>query len=378
MNHFCTYFDRSFLIQGLALWRSLAAHDASAVLWVLAFDDFTADVLIELGEQRLRVVQLTDLEAADPDFAATKAQRSRVEYYFTSSPCWLRWLMTAHPEIGRLTYADADLLFFGSPAPVHAAMDAAGASVLLTPHRFPSWQRHYERYGKFNKGFLVFRNDATGRACLDDWRARCLAWCSDQPSEGRYADQKYLDAWPERFGSAVLVLEHAGVNLAPWNWLSHELRWDEIGRPSFDGRPLVAFHFSRFRPLCGDWWWHSGQLQCGVMPHRLRNAIYGPYCRALASARAEITSRWSGFDFSRGSSRFGRAAWGLALLGLVFGSNWLRVDGVFISGRLGLGRWSGRVLVALQQLFASRSLLANAPPSASAARQPDSYRMVDR
>ena len=55
MNHFCTYFDRGFLIQGLALWRSLAAHDPMANLWVLALDDEAVDVLRELKERNLTI-----------------------------------------------------------------------------------------------------------------------------------------------------------------------------------------------------------------------------------------------------------------------------------------------------------------------------------
>lgn len=369
MNHYCTYFDRGFLIQGLALWRSLAAHDANAVLWVLAFDDYSAELLSEFNEPRLRVVRLAELENADPEFAATRSGRSAVEYYFTSSPCWLRWLLQEHPEIGRLVYIDADLFFFGSPTAIGEAMDAAGASVLLTPHRFHPWQRHYERYGRYNKGCLAFRNDAAARACLDDWRARCLAWCHDQPSEGRYADQGYLTAWPEQFGSAVHVLDHAGVNLAPWNWQSHPIAWDAAGRPRFDGRPLVAFHFSRFRPLHGDWWWRSGQLQCGIMPWRLRQAIYRPYWRALVEARAELAAKRPGLDFPAHTPRFTRAAAGLALWGLIFGGNWLRIGDTFIAGRFGLGRWSGHLLVALQRLFAPHTLRADAPPSASAAQR---------
>src|SRR5918912_1541432 len=98
MNHYCTYFDRGFLIQGLALWRSLAAHDASAVLWVLALDDFTDEVLRELGDARLRVVTLAELERDDPELLAAKANRARVEYYFTLSPCWPRWLLATQTD----------------------------------------------------------------------------------------------------------------------------------------------------------------------------------------------------------------------------------------------------------------------------------------
>ena len=79
MNHYCTYFDRGFLIQGLAMWRSLSGHDSEAVLWVLALDDFTADVLRDLGGKRLRVVPLEEVEAGDAELMKAKANRSQVE-----------------------------------------------------------------------------------------------------------------------------------------------------------------------------------------------------------------------------------------------------------------------------------------------------------
>jgi hypothetical protein len=352
VNHYCTYFDQGFLIQGLALWRSLEAHDPAAVLWVLALDDFTADVLRELAEARLRIVLLRELEAADPELAATKASRTRIEYYFTLSPCWPRWLLAAHSEIDRVTYLDADLYFFSSPRPIFLAMDEAQASVLITAHRFPAWLRHYERHGKFNVGVLSFRYDASGRACLDDWRARCLAWCHDRLEGDKYADQKYLDAWPERLGRALLVLAHPGVNLAPWNW--DGTSWSATDAqggalPLFDGESLVVFHFARFRLLNGDWRWQSGQIDYGVMPRVLRNAIYEPYVRALLAARAQIAARHPGFDFPRRSARLGRDYWRGLPLRLVFGGNWSRLGNGFFNFRLGLGRWSGRCLAAVRK-----------------------------
>ncbi len=369
MNHCCTYFDRGFLIQGLALWRSLAAHDPEAVLWVLALDDFTAEFLRELGEPRLRVVPLARLETDDAELAAARANRTRVEYYFTLSPCWPIWLLTTQPEVERVTYLDADLFFFASPAPIFAAMDVAHASVLITAHRFPAWLRHYERHGKFNVGVLSFRNDAVGRACLDDWRARCLEWCHDRIEGERYADQKYLDAWPRRVGRALLVLEHAGVNAAPWNW--DGATWsgvapapvDEPGCPpnqrvggnalhlSINGQPLIVFHFARFRPVAGDRWWQSGQLDYGIMPQEWRDAIYGPYWRALDAARAEIAARRPGFDFPRGGARRGRDFWRTLPLRVVFGGTWRRRGDRFHNLRGGLGRWSGRALAALRRLL---------------------------
>jgi hypothetical protein len=349
VNHYCTYFDRNFLVQGLALWRSLAQQDRDSVLWVLALDGFTAEVLRRIGGTWLRVVTLPELETGDPALAAARANRSLVEYYFTLSPCWPRWLLTRQPDISRITYVDADMLFFADPEPVLSAMDTAAASVLITAHRFPPWLRHYERHGRFNVGLQSFRNDDVGRACLDEWRASCLAWCYDRLEEGRYADQKYLDAWPQRLGRSLLVLPHPGVNLAPWNWMNHRFEFGE--GLVVDGEPLVLFHFARFRALQGDWWWQSGQLDYGVMPWRLRQTLYGAYWHALQAARREIKQLHPEWEPAVQAGRLHRAFWRGLPLRLIFGSDWWRVGDVFISGRLGLGRYSGRVLAWLRTIL---------------------------
>jgi hypothetical protein len=356
MNHYCTYFDRGFLAQGLALWRSLGKHDPDSVLWVLALDDFTAEVLREVGGTWLRVVPLAEVEADDAELAAAKANRTRVEYFFTLSPCWPRWLLARHGAqagIERLTYVDADMFFFANPEPVFAAMDAARASVLITEHRFPAWLRHYVKHGKFNVGVLSWRRDAAGQACLNDWRARCLEWCFDRLEPTRYADQKYLDAWPELLGSALLVLPHPGVNLAPWNWAGHTLSGENASL-RVDGEPLLLFHFARFRPVGGDAWWQSGQLDYGVMPRRWRDVIYGPYVQALLAARAEIAARRPGFDFVRAGARSGREFWRTAPLRLVFGGTWRWTGDGFLNFRGGVGRWSGQCLAKLRMIFLRR------------------------
>lgn len=356
MNHFCTSIDRGYLIQGLAFWRSLAVHDPTATLWVLALDDFAADVLRGMKDPRLRVVPLREVETGDAELATAKANRARIEYYFTLQACWPRWLLARQPGIDRLTEIDSDMMFFSSLAPAFAAMDAAQASVLVTKHGFPPWLHHYEQHGKFNAGFLSVRHDAAGLACLDDWRGRCLAWCHDRVEDGKYSCQRYLDDWPARFGAAVLVLDHAGVNLAPWNWAAHQwaIEPGPGGKARVNGQPVILFHYARFRPIFGTWWWQSGQLDYGVMPGSLRRAIYGPYWQALAVAQTELSARCPGLDFQLPTARGGRNFWRGLLLRSVFGSDWLRVGDTFVSGRMGLGRFSGRCLAGLRRLFRGR------------------------
>ncbi len=339
MTHYCTYFDRGYLAQGLALWRSLARHDPAAVLWTLVLDEETAEVLRDLKQARLRVLTLPELLAADPALAATQAGRPRNEFIFTLTPCLVRWLLQTHPEVGLLTYLDADLYFFADPAPIRRELGAG--SVLVVAHRYPVWHDDAARYGRFNVGVLMFRDDANGRACLDWWRARCLESCALTVDGVHHGDQKYLDAWPQLF-AGVVELKHPGVNVAPWNWARHrcELRADGV---RIDGASLIVFHFAQFRRISGRWF-DSGQLEYGIMPLRLRSRLYGEYWEALLAAETEIRTVRPGFALASRGRKASLGPWHLALLRLFWGQFWLRLGPWWLAGRLGLGRFSGRVL----------------------------------
>lgn len=342
MNHYCTYFDRGFLIQGLALWHSLRRHDPAAVLWVLALDEETAAVLTRGGDDRLRPVPLAALEADDRGLQAVKVKRSRAEYYFTLSPCWPRWLLQTQPDLPAVTYLDADLFFFSDPRGLFAEMAASGASVAITAHRFPPALQAYEKWGLYNVGIQIFRNDDRSRAILADWRERCLEWCHDRLEGDRFADQKYLDAWPGRFGAAVQVITHAGVNLAPWNWMQYSIT-NRNGEIAVGEVPLIVFHFARFRPLSGGIW-DSGQLEFGVMPRTLRKKIYGEYWLALEQVRTGSLLAGQ-YDYRRGTLRRERSGWKGWLLLLAFGPLWWRGWGNWLALGCGpMGRYSGEWL----------------------------------
>jgi hypothetical protein len=335
MSDYCTYFDAGFLPQGLALWHSLRRHEPEAVLWVLALDEAAAVVLLARGESDLRVVRLSQLESGDGQLAEAKNNRSRVEYYFTLSPCWPLWLLTGNPAMASVTYLDADLFFFASPRSIADEVVAAGASVGIAAHGYPPALSSLEKWGRFNVGVQHFRNDERGRCVLADWRQRCLEWCHDRVEGERFADQKYLDVWPIRFGAAVHIYRNPGINAAPWNWSSHG--WTRtVGPPEVAGSALVVFHFAKFRSLCNGLW-DSGQLEFAVMPRWLREQIYEPYWQALA-----LHSEGVGGGHSLRRRRAGLKAW---VLGLFFGALWLRVGGHWLAlGALPFGRYSGEWL----------------------------------
>jgi hypothetical protein len=298
--HFCTYFDRTYLLRGLTLYRSLKAHVPEFVLWVLCFDGFTYDVLSRLDEPALRPVSLEQFESGDEELLKAKPTRSRIEYYFTCSPSWPLYIMNGCPEVDLITYLDADLYFYSGVSPV---FDELGSnSILIVAHRFPERLRRLEKHGIYNVGLLAFRNDVYGRQCLQWWRARCLEWCYDRLEDGRYADQKYLDDWPQRF-ARVVVLQHGGAGLAPWNWMACDIRTHD-GQTTVDGQPLIFYHFEGVKILSRRLY-DPGVGKYRRMPLALRRRLYAPYMQAMLDTWRWVRAIAPEVDLGIASSRPG-------------------------------------------------------------------------
>ncbi|MFT3830060.1 MAG: hypothetical protein QM691_10195 [Opitutaceae bacterium] len=338
--HYCTYFDTRYAAPGVALWLSLRCHDPGMTLWVLALDDATAAGLRALEADDLRVLTPEDLERADSELARSRATRSALEHLFTFSPCLPRYLLRNYPAIGAVTYIDADIWFCESAEAIQR--EWGSGSVYVTRHDLPAYLQSREMcFGTFNVGILGFRNDANGLGCLDWWRERCLEWCKDVPELGRYADQKYLDEWPKRFGG-VVVSTHPGINAAPWNWQRRGLTV-EAGQVRAGGEPLIAFHFAQLRRL-GPRLIDTSQSEFGVMPFRLRAPLYGSYVKALDEAERLFAGSGMARSSSRPRSR--RRGWLHWAFALLFGTVWLRLGGNWFSSGFGLGRYSGRLLAS--------------------------------
>lgn len=303
MIHFCTYFDRNYLTRAIALHGSLQRHSPPFTLWALCLDAAAAAVLDALRLEGVRPIRLADLEAADPELLAVKGSRSTVEYYFTCSPSLPRYLMDRQPEIEVITYLDADLFFYSSPQPIFDEL--ADGSVLIVPHRFPDRLGHLEEYGVFNVGLLSFRNDARGLAVLDGWREQCLEWCYDRVEDGRFADQRYLDAWPGQPG--VVILQNPGAGLAPWNVSRYRLDL-AVEPPTVDDCPLVFYHFQGVKTIRPGLW-DVGLDGYEVSDRTLRDGLYRPYVRELQRATRVVRAGGTIAPPRAASSRQRRLTW---------------------------------------------------------------------
>lgn len=272
-EHFVTLFDSGYLLQGLALHRSLQRHVASFRLWVVCMDEEAFRVLGELDLPSLTPLRLADVET--PELRAVKPARSRGEYCWTVTPFTPRFVFQADPAVARVTYVDADFWFRRSPARVFREFEASGKHVLITDHAYAPEHDQSAIAGQYCVQFMTFDRDSS-EPVRKWWEERCIEWCFDRYEEGRFGDQKYLDAWPDLFPGLVHVLADRSAFLAPWN-----AAWIPCG-------PSVAFHFHGLRIFAG----YKVFKRPGAyrIPRAVDEQIYAPYLADLAEGARLLAS----------------------------------------------------------------------------------------
>jgi len=278
---FCFYFDFKYLTRGLALYESLVRQvRAPFTVWTLCLDDRAYAALEKLKLPQVKLIRLAELEAAYPDLAAVKSSRNSIEYFWTCKSSLPLYVLEHDETAGRATYLDSDLFFFNDPQPMFDEVERG--SIAIVYHRFPPSMATRAKRGLYNVGFLSFRRDEDGLAALRWWRERCVEWCYDRVEPTRYAEQKYLDDWPTRFGG-VVVLQHKGANVAPWNWMNEPITRSPEGALYVGTVPLIFFHFAGLR-VVNNWLYDTGLSAWQPMPVQLRRWIYGPYLQAIRQA----------------------------------------------------------------------------------------------
>jgi hypothetical protein len=292
VNYYCSYADRNYLSKLSALVSSLDTFENSAVFYVLFLDQESQLQSARLFGGRVKPISIGELESHFPELLLAKKGRSAMEYVFTLTPYLMKWVQEKTTEGDLTIYLDSDLFFFASPKLV---VDELGSSdVGIIPHQYPeTLAPSLRKYGKFNVGWVAMRNSSSGRRCLDWWASQCLDWCGDEPLDGKYADQGYLDQFPNLF-EGVKVLENRGFNLAPWNTKGQAILKDSDGRVTLgDHTPLTFFHFHGLKRL-GKWMVTSQLNYRSPASKSLVENVYKPYLRALQSAEKELENTKSG------------------------------------------------------------------------------------
>jgi hypothetical protein len=227
MNYFCTYFDQNYLSKFLTLKNSLDHYRSKYTFFILALDNFVIDFFKKNNFKNIQLINLADLEMTYPDLLVAKKNRSLIEYYFTLSP-FLPMYIHKIFNVFKISYLDSDLYFFKNPSKF--INENSDSSVVLIK------QESNPRYGYYNVGWIFFNfNYNETRKIVQQWGKQCLNFCSDIPSpvKNLYADQKYLDTWPQQL-KQIKILNPDYTCLSPWD--KNNTIEENIGS-------VIAFHF---------------------------------------------------------------------------------------------------------------------------------------
>lgn len=267
MEHFVTFFNQSYLPQGIALHNSMRRHLSNYCLWVLCADDTTFQVLTKLKLENIKLLLLSNLETRE--LKEAKKNRNAKEYIWTLSPFAPRFVFESDDSINRVTYVDADLWFCKNPAKIFKEFERSGKSIMITDHAYAPEYDNSQIAGRFCVQFMIFTR--SGEVVRQWWEDRCLEWCHEYYEEGKLGDQRYLDDWPERFESHVHILEDKELMLAPWN------------ATRFPFGNCIAWHFHGLRIAVQKTKYYAQSDNYIIPPPTYRN-IYVPYIKDLGEA----------------------------------------------------------------------------------------------
>lgn len=152
----------------------------------------------------------------------------------------------------RIYYFDPDIIVTNRLDDLERALDEG--SVLLTPH---SIERETDpmavvdneicclRNGVYNLGFLAVRMNENGRKFIDWWADRLRTHCYDEPENGLFTDQRWVDLAPALF-DFITILREPQYNVSTWNLTHRRATGAAPYAIEINGRPLVFYHFSGF------------------------------------------------------------------------------------------------------------------------------------
>jgi hypothetical protein len=286
MYYFCTCFDKNYSTRGLALFDSLRTQTTDFRLFALCLDDEALAVVSQISTRSPKIVpvSLARLEEWNPELLKAKSNRSLIEYYFTLSPALPLFILRQYEEVDIITYLDADLYFYSDPAIIYKEL--GDNSILVIEHRYSGPLADLAVYGRFNVQYQSFRNDQTGLACLQRWHEQCLEWCYDRLEGGRFADQLYLDEWPELYSNLV-ISQLKGAGVAPWNVGSSNLKIED-DQYFVDGERLIFYHFHHLKYVFSGMYsndfsnYHISSAQPNL------SALYKDYLNALNRTQSQF------------------------------------------------------------------------------------------
>ena len=287
----CTIIAKNYVAHARVLAESFREHHPDGTCAVLVIDDTSG--YIDPAEEPFELVTLDQIGL--PDVERMAAFYDVMELSTAVKPWLLRTLLT-RPGYDAVAYLDPDIRVFASLEEIDER--ARRHSVVLTPHftrplprdgRKPS-EEDILIAGSYNLGFIALGAGETADELLDWWSERLENDCLNQPEQGRFVDQRWIDLAPGLW-PGIDVIRNPAFNIAYWNLPTRQLEDDGAGGYRVDGEPLRFFHFSGFDPRRPtELSKHQNRIRVQADPVLTR--ICAEYARELLDHGFETAHRW--------------------------------------------------------------------------------------
>jgi glycosyltransferase involved in cell wall biosynthesis/SAM-dependent methyltransferase len=247
----CTIIARNYLAQARVLAHSFKQVHPEGSCTVLVIDDLTG--YIDPAEEQFELLTIDDIGLPD---AMRMAAIYDVMELSTAVKPWLLRTLLDRPDVASVSYLDPDIQVFSSLTKIEE--EAKKHDIVLTPHFTKPLPRDGRKpreediliAGSYNLGFIGLGAGETADQLLDWWSERLENDCVNDPANGHFVDQRWIDLAPS-FWPDLFLLRDTNYNIAYWNLPTRTLEIDGDGY-RVDGEPLRFFHFSGYDPRRPD------------------------------------------------------------------------------------------------------------------------------
>jgi glycosyltransferase involved in cell wall biosynthesis len=306
----CTIIARNYLAQARVLARSFKEHHPDGTCTVLVIDDPSG--YIDPADEQFELLTLYDIGL--PDVERMAAFYDIMELSTAVKPWLLRTLLD-RPGVDSVSYLDPDIQVFAPLTRIEE--EAKRHGMVLTPHFTTPLPRDELKpseedillAGVYNLGFIGLGVGKTADELLVWWSERLESDCINEPAEGYFVDQRWIDLAPG-FWPDLYLLRETTYNIAYWNFVTRTLETDGTGY-TVDGEPLRFFHFSGYDPRRPrELSKHQNRIRMASHPALMR--ICDEYGERLKDAGYEEAATWPyGWEETADGLKIGKTVRGL-------------------------------------------------------------------
>ena len=240
-KYICTYFNIDYLARGLALIESINSNNLDTIIYVLAIDE-KVEIHLRNKFNNVKVIKL-DYYKNQNNITKSKYSDNK-QFFFSITPNLCKMILAENKQIDILLYLDADVYVTSNITPIYDEFN--NFSIGACSHRRNKFLELFSnKYGIYNVGVNLFRNDEVGRKCLSFWSKECNNWYPNKPGYNLpfFSDQIFLDNWPLKFKKNFIEIKNIGVNLAPWNAINYNYKFIK-NNLYVNKNKVIIYHFS--------------------------------------------------------------------------------------------------------------------------------------